>query len=271
MAVKEQKPIYALLTFSLSLAGVYCLLVLFLYLRQDSLLFYPLASDPRALERLEGSGVEFEREGVMLRGWFIKAPSPDAETIVYYGGNGEEMSRSAAPLTAIGDFNYLLVNYRGYGGSEGRPGEDALKADAIFVLTTMAERGELSLDRTHVIGRSLGSGIAIHVAAEENIRSLILVSPYDSIEAMASSIYPLFPVRLLIRHPFRALDDAPLVGARTLIIKAARDNVIPHERSDRLIEAWPGQPRIATLAGTDHNFIFTSEFYDLVGEFLAGR
>ena len=65
--------------------------------------------------------------------------------------------------------------------------------------------------------------------------------------------------------------DAPLVGARTLIIKAARDNVIPHERSDRLIEAWPGQPRIATLAGTDHNFIFTSEFYDLVGEFLAGR
>jgi hypothetical protein len=178
------------------------------------------------------------------------------------------MSRSLAAITALGDYNYLLMNYRGYGASEGRPGEAGLKADAVAILETLQGRGRMDIRRSHLIGRSLGSGIAVHVAARLEVASLVLVTPYDSISAVAAGRYPVFPIGLLIKHPFDSLADVGRIEEPTLIIKAASDRVVPHVHSDALIAAWQSPLQTLTLAGTTHNSIYSPAFYAQIGAFI---
>lgn len=249
----------------------YVALTLLLFLQQDSMLFLPRPISTEAATLYQQYAIELDHDGTRLHGWFIPSASKDNATLVYYGGNGEEMSRSLGAIRDIGDFNYLVMNYRGYGMSEGVPSELALKQDAVFILQELSQRRDIRLHRTHVMGRSLGSGIATHVASELELASLILISPYDSLEAVAASHYPIIPVSLLFRHPFRAIDDVPHITEPALILKAERDAIIPHTHTDVLIEAWQSVPRIVTLTGTNHNHIYTQQFYQEVRDFLRQR
>ncbi|MEX2327860.1 MAG: alpha/beta hydrolase [Pseudomonadales bacterium] len=249
----------------------YVALTLLLFLQQDSMLFLPRPVSTEAAMLYQRYEIELNHNGTRLHGWFVPSATKDSATLVYYGGNGEEMSRSLGAIREIGDFNYLVMNYRGYGMSEGVPSELALKQDAVFILRELSQGGDIRLRRTHLMGRSLGSGIATHVASELELASLILISPYDSLEAVAASHYPIIPVSLLFRHPFRAIDDVPNITEPTLILKAERDAIIPHRHTDALIEAWQGVHRTVTLPGTNHNHIYTPQFYQEVRNFLHQR
>lgn len=254
---------------ALLIGGLYLSACALLYFQQENILFFPRPVDPAIAGQYSDSTIEFTRAGTTLRGWFVESGNADAETIVFYGGNGDELSRSLADISALGDFNYLMVNYRGYGDSEGMPGEAELKADAIAILQSLQQQGRIDLARSHIIGRSLGSGIATHVAAQFDVASLILVTPYDSIAAVAAGRYPIFPVGLLLKHPFRSLDYVADIDEPTLIIKAEQDRIVPHVHSDALIQAWQSPLQTVTLAGTTHNSIYSPAFYQNVRAFIA--
>jgi pimeloyl-ACP methyl ester carboxylesterase len=251
------------------LAGLYLLAMALLYFLQESILFFPTPADPALAMQQGAEAVEVDHDGTVLRGWYVAASDPGADTVIFYGGNGDEMSRSLAAITALGDYNYLLMNYRGYGDSDGEPGEAALKADAVFVIQALEERGLLDSRRSHLLGRSLGSGVALHVAAQLEVASLSLLTPYDSIAAVAAGRYPLFPVGLLIRHPFDSLAYMGQVAEPTLIIKAASDRVVPTIHADALIDAWQGPVQSITLPGTTHNRIYSPDFYRHMAAFLV--
>ena len=166
------------------------------------------------------------------------------------------------------------INYRGYGASEGKPGESALTADALGDLRRGdAKRDDVDPRRIVVFGRSLGTAIAAHLAAERPVAGAILVSPYDSLAAIGRKHYPWLPVSLLLRHRFDALPDA-----KRNAHAAARDRRrVRFDHSARaLARALRRLGRAEDLAsscrGADHNDLGNDEaFWQSVAGFLAER
>src|SRR4029453_11306181 len=95
-----------------------------------------------------------------------------------------------------------------------------------------------------VMGRSLGSGVAAMLAGARPVRAAILITPFDSLAAVAAGHYPLLPVRLLLRHPFPSTDWAKRSKAPVLILAAERDTVVPAAHAQKLLQAWSGEKRI---------------------------
>ncbi|HAK51080.1 MAG TPA: hypothetical protein DCM54_04130 [Gammaproteobacteria bacterium] len=257
-----------LLNFLAIVLVLYGLLTAFIYFTQDTLLFYPSPSDPAIESRFRENEIRFSAGDDELRGWFIPASDSKRPSLIFYGGNGQELSRSINSITSLGDYNYALVNYRGYGLSTGRPTEDHLKSDALLILDTLAAKKRIDLANTIIMGRSLGTGVAIHVAANREVKGLVLISPFNSIEAIASDIYFYLPVKWLIRHPFRSIDYVTYISAPTLIIKAENDRIIPASYTSDLIDAWRGPLEVVELNGTNHNYIETPQYYDVVRRHL---
>jgi uncharacterized protein len=163
----------------------------------------------------------------------------------------------------------LLVNYRGYGLSSGRPSEAALYGDALAIYDRAVQRPDIDGHHVIVIGRSLGTGVATYVASRRQVAGVVLVSPYDSMVRVAHGVYPFLPVGLLLRHRFESDQRAPSIHAPLLALAAEQDTLIPLERSRRLVEKWAGPSRLQVLAGVDHNTIAAHpSYWPLISDFI---
>lgn len=229
----------------LMLVTAYVGAVLWMWIRQDQYLFVPRRYDP--LPEFEPYRWDRTINGLRRQGWFLDRGSDI--TVIYHGGNAEDLAGHCAVMRdGLRDANALLVNYRGYGQSEGRPGESVMVQDAIAIFDLFREETGTDPKQVFLMGRSLGSGVAIQVAAARpEVAGLILVTPYESIEAIARFQYPWLPVRGILRHPFRSIDFAPEIQMPTLVILAEHDEVIPVESGRRLGEALGGKTEIITL------------------------
>lgn len=180
-------------------------------------------------------------------------PHAGPEALVYFGGNAEDVSHNLPDLArAFPEHAVHLMHYRGYGGSGGAPSEAALFADALALF----DRVHAEHPNVLVIGRSLGSGVAIHLASVRPVARLVLVTPYDSLEGIAAGRFPVFPVRWLLRDKFDSRSYAPRVDAPTLLIGAELDEVIPPRSTELLATRFrPGIATLTVLPGTRHNTI----------------
>jgi len=232
------------------IAAVAIGLPIFLYFYQERMLFYPT---PPAISvpRPAGADVETVRlvaaDGVSLSGWFVGNRAGQrggrVPLIIYFGGNAEDVSWFVGMADRFPGHSLLVLNYRGYGGSGGRPGESALFADALLAYDYASQRSDLDPLRFVAMGRSLGSGVAVYLASQRRLAGLILVTPYDSVRALAQSIYPWLPVGLLLKHPFDSLSRAGKLSTPLLCLVAEKDQVIPQAHSRRLFEAWGGSDK----------------------------
>jgi uncharacterized protein len=173
--------------------------------------------------------------------------------VVYFGGNAEDVSWSVDTLAqAFPDRALYLPHYRGFGGSSGTPSEAALLSDALAIVDHVR--------RTHpdivIVGRSLGSAVAIAVAAQRPASRLVLVTPFDSIVAVARAYYWYVPVRWLLRDRYESVQWAPRVTVPTLIVAAAEDEQIPPRHATELLRHFrPGVATMEVIAGVGHNTI----------------
>ena len=254
-------------------------LFLLVYLAQTRLIFYPqlLAEGAaRALQRTFPRSETFELatdDGVLLRGWLVRGSAlPPWPLVIYYGGNAEEVSWLLPEFSRIPGWAALLVNYRGYGLSQGQPSEAALYRDAIAVYEQILRRADIDHLRVVIIGRSLGTGIATYLASQRAVAGVVLISPFDSMVEVASDAYPFLPVDLLLRHRFESAQRAPSIRAPLLALVAAQDALVRPERSRRLVEAWGGTARLELLNGADHNSIHLHpDYWPLITAFLKQR
>jgi pimeloyl-ACP methyl ester carboxylesterase len=243
------------------------------FLAQDRMLFLPhLAAPPRGLRPSRPvEEVDLATpEGPRVRGWFVPArgggPAP---LIVYYGGNAEDVTGQAFEPWP-GDWALALVNYRGYGASEGRPSEQALCADAEVVLDALARHPDVDATRIVLVGRSLGTGVATFVAARRPVRAVVLISPYDSMVALAGHHYPFLPARWLLRHRFDSIERAPRIMAPLLAIAGERDEVVPLASSQRLYDAWGGPKRWVAIPEANHDDLgLQPAFWEPIRAFLG--
>jgi pimeloyl-ACP methyl ester carboxylesterase len=233
-------------------AVIYFALCLVLFLAQRSFIYFPqpksVSSDKALTLNMDG-----ERIAVSIR------PSIGPDAVIYFGGNAEDVSRSLPTLAAaFPERSLYAMNYRGYGGSTGKPSETALIADALVLF----ERVHTDHPRVIVIGRSLGSGVAIHVASLRPVERLILVTPYDSLLKVAATQFRYFPLSWLMLDKFESWRYAPKITAPTRLIAAQDDEVIPLASTETLYQHLP--QFLATMIivpGVSHNTISESPEY----------
>lgn len=233
---------------------------------QERLLFYPPAAAPRPAPpegwRLEE--VRLARDGgIDLAGVLLLPPVARPPLVIYFGGNAEEVTAGAPDAARVyGTRAVLMVNYRGYGASGGRPGEKDIVADAAALYDWAARRTDIDATRIAVHGRSLGSGVAVQVAAARPVRCVVLTTPFESARDVAAEMYPWLPVGVLIRHPFDSLALAPRVKVPALMLVGEADTLIKPPHSRRLAAAWGGPVDLVAYPGFGHNDIHMNPRYD---------
>jgi pimeloyl-ACP methyl ester carboxylesterase len=206
-------------------------------------------------------------DGTRIHAWHLQA---GPALVLYFGGNAEEVSWMLEPARAeTPGMSWLLMDYRGYGQSEGSPSEKALIADALALYDHAAKLPGVDARRIYAFGRSLGSGVAVALAAERPLAGVVLVTPYDSLAAVAKRYSWYVPVDTLLRHRFASLALAPQLKAPLLCLIAGHDDVIPPEHAERLYAAWGGPKHRVQLAGASHNATDTApRFWPSIREFL---
>jgi pimeloyl-ACP methyl ester carboxylesterase len=233
---------------------VYVGLCVALFAWQRSLIYYP---QPRSLGARE-SAETFEVDGGVALQLTVR-PFPGSRAVLYFGGNGEDVSASLPSLVAAYPAREIvMLHYRGYGGSGGRPSEAAIAGDA----RALFDRVQARHPDVIVVGRSLGSGVAVRLASERPVARLVLVTPYDSLQELAQAQFRLFPVRWLLLDKFESWRHAPQVHAPTLILAAEHDEVIPGASTQRLATRFaPGVATTVTIRGATHNSISDDPAY----------
>jgi len=214
------------------------------------------------------------QDGTKLSGWLmtpqIVGPHP---AVVYFGGRSEEVSwvvRDAGKL--FPGMAVLAMNYRGYGNSGGEPGEAHMVEDGRLLYDWLAERAHVDPDKVAVVGRSLGSGVAVQVALERPVHSLVLITPYDSILAIAKRKFRAVPVEYVLQHRFESVKYAPSLKAPTYVLRAQSDDVVPHSHTDLLVAQLGKLHLDETIPDSDHmNIPYLAATQHKIAEFLTRR
>lgn len=231
-------------------------LPLAVYLMQDGLIFYrqPLPEARRAdvAKRFPAVREVFLKatDGTKLQAWHAGVGGP---LVIYFGGNAEESSWMLEELRQTPGISWLIVSYRGYGLSEGAPSEAALVSDALQWYDHALTLPGTDPKRVYAFGRSLGTGVAVALAADRPLAGVILSTPYDSLGAVARHHYGFIAVEALLKHRFDSLSKAPALRLPLLCLIAERDEVIPPEHGGRLFNAWGGPKRKVILEMAGHN------------------
>ena len=223
------------------------------YALQRSLIYYP---QPRAVTAPE-STLKLAADGEEIVVTVREVEGPRA--ILYFGGNAEDVSQNLATYSRwFPDQALYLMHYRGYGGSTGQPTERGNVADGF----ALYEKVRALHPDVAIVGRSLGSGVAIQVASRAAASRLVLITPFDSIVEIGAQLYPLLPVRWLAVDPYESGTFAPGIRIPTALIEAENDAVIPSASTRKLLGRFaPGVARLTVIEGVGHNDLETNPKY----------
>ena len=235
------------------LAVLYVGFCVVLYLKQRSFQYFPT---PRRLGPTQMAG-QFKSGDTLLQ--LTVRPHVGPGAVLYFGGNGEDVSSSVDPLiAAFPDREIVMLHYRGYGGSAGTPTEADIAADAAGLFDRVhAEHPDVI-----VIGRSLGTGVAARLASTRPVARLVLVTPYDSLVAIAQRQFWFAPVSWLLLDKYESWRYVPGIKAPVLILRAELDETIPAASTKQLAARFPaGQAQLVVVPGASHNTILDDPLY----------
>ncbi len=255
-----------------TLLAVYVVIVAAAYFLQRQLMYFP---DITRVAPAEAGVVGVEEieitrpDGVVLVAWF-RAPDPGQPTVLYFHGNGGSVAWRDGIINYWSQqgFGFLFPNYRGYGGSTGSPSEDALISDGLAAYGELERRG-VDVNSVTVYGESLGSGVAVQVAAQRKAASVVLKAPFTSTLDVARRAYPFLPVRLLMHDRYESIDHIAAIDAPLLIIHGDADTVVPFALGSRLFEAAVEPKLFHAVVGAGHNDLDTAELRELAREFIT--
>ncbi len=241
---------------------------------ESSFLYFPsrvLDAEPGAYG-LTGEEVRLAAtDGVRLHGWWLHGRGERA--LVWFHGNAGNISHRLDNAKRLVDrlgLDTLLVDYRGYGLSEGRPSEAGLYRDGLAMYDEAARRG-FSPERIVLFGRSLGAAVAVEVALARRSGAVILETPFRSVPALARELYPFVP-SFLIRSRYDVEGKVARVGAPILIVHGDRDEIVPLAHARRIYELARPPKRLYVIPGAHHNDTYLvggDRYLQVWAEFLA--
>lgn len=247
------------------------------FVLQGNLIYFPDVGR-QILLTPKDAGLDYEavwlttEDGVRIEAWYVPAPAARGAALLAHGNAGNISHRMdyALMFHHLG-YSLLLLEYRGYGRSEGKPSEEGTYADARAAWRHLvAERG-FPPERIVLVGESLGGAVVARLAAAERPGALVLSSCFVSVPELAAELYPWLPARWLARYRYDALEAIGRVSSPVLIAHSRQDEIVPFRHGERLFAAVKGPKAFLELAG-GHNdsFLFTREASrEALGRFLA--
>lgn len=255
--------------------AIYLLLAGWVYLRQDSMVYYPfpeLAGSPADI------GLDFEeawlttRDGVRIHGWYLPAPIAASATgamglervVLFCHGNAGNISHRLDSLKIFHDLglSVFIFDYRGFGQSQGKPSEQGTYLDAAAAWDYLVETRGFTPDKVVIFGRSLGGAVASHVAAGKDAAALILESTFTSLPDLGAKFYPYLPVRLLARHRYDNVAHLQDVRCPVLVVHSTEDELIPFAHGKALFAAARKPKTFLEISGGhNHGFLTSGKTY----------
>ena len=248
-----------------TLIGLYLLLALALYFFQENFIFLgePLDQDFEYHFETPFEERNFKMmDGAVINALHFKADSSKG-IIFYHHGNAGNLDRWGGIAEYFIPFGYdvLIYDYRGYGKSSGLRSEKTLHQDAQHIYEEL--RKDWTFDQIIIYGRSLGSGLACHLAANNPAQMLILETPFYSLQSMASWRFPVLPTSLLVKYEmlnWKRLQEANLP---IHIFHGTDDDIVPYWSGKKLYEAVKDKATLSTIEGAQHNNLIEFKKYRL--------
>lgn len=260
-----------------TLAAAYAVVVLFVWLTQERMIYFPqvggsVVATPAALKLAYEDVRITTADGETLAAWWVPVKDPRGTVLLLHGNAGDISSRiDYLPAFHAMGHSVLLVDYRGYGASSGRPSEAGTYADAAAAWRWLtAERGVRATDIV-LVGESLGGAIAAELAARVQPRAVLLIATFTSAVALGSEIYPWLPVRWISRFRYDTLEYLGRFRGPLLVAHSRDDEIVPFAHGERIYAAATGPRTLLEMRG-GHNeaFIFARpEWTRAVGHFLG--
>ena len=246
--------------------------LLAVWMLQRNLIFHP---DPERIApaAIGLKGVEevvLERpQGVKVLAWHAKARDGQP-TLLYFHGNAGNLAARADRIVLFQQAGYgiFMMSYRGYSGSTGSPTETDNIADALAAHAYLTAEN-VNADDIILYGESLGSGVAVQVAKQQDFGGIILDAPYTSLADVGARIYPYLPVRLAIADHYDSLSVIAQVKAPLLIVHGTDDFVIPIELGQQLFEAASEPKKFVELKGAGHSDHYGYGSFDHMRQWIA--
>lgn len=245
-------------------------LLLVMYVAQRALMYGPdtAHTSPADADFAQAGEVPLTaRDGVKILAWFVP-PRDGNPVVLYFHGNGGALADRVprfVPLVADGT-GLLALSYRGYGGSSGSPSEDGFIADANAAYDFALSK--FPADKIVLWGESIGSGVALALAAEKTVAAIILEAPFTSAADVGAKVYPFAPVRLLMKDQFRSDLRIPKVKAPLLIMHGAADAVVPVAFGERLFSLANEPKKFVRFARGGHNDLDDHGALETAKEFM---
>jgi hypothetical protein len=238
--------------------AAYLLLLAFLYFFQRNLQYLPIGKVLQTPDIFR-SEILTDADGLRFLTWYHPSPK-NGKIILYFHGNAGNISDRTTKFLSLIDagFGILAPSYRGYLGSEGKPSEDGLIKNGKAALKYLHEQGYEDSEIV-LFGESLGSGVAVQLAAEAEFGGLVLESPFSSIVSVAQSKYWFAPISLMIKDRFDSEKFAPLIKSRTLIFHGTNDQIVPFLEGKKLFEVIKSPKKFIEVQGAGH-LDFPEEF-----------
>lgn len=211
-------------------------------------------------------------DGLSLLAWYRPALDPEGATLVYFHGNAGHIGMRGAKVKPYLEAGYgvLLPSFRGYSGNPGRPSEEGLYRDARAALDYLEAAG-VEAERIVLYGESLGSGVAVEMAARKPAAALVLEAPFTSIPDVAAYRFPFMPVRYLVHDRFDSQAKIARVSAPVLIVHGERDATVPARFGRKLFAAASEPKEIRLIPKGGHNDLYDHGMAEIVLDFLARR
>ena len=251
---------------------IYVGITVVVYFYQRKLLYHPFSAE------ITGEGLihNFETinfktsDNFVLKGWFHLKNS-NKKTILFLHGNAGNLDNRIDKLNSLGsmDINFLIISWRGYSGNPGNPSEEGLYKDAMGSINWLNKKG-ISNNQIILYGESLGTAIATEIGQNDNFAGIILEAPFTSMVDMGQKIYPIFPVKFLLKDKYESKNKIKNIKSPILIMHGEVDKIVPFWMGKKMFEL-ANEPKYSYFSKyDDHMMEFNKDLINSINLFIKG-
>ena len=255
-----------------SIIIAYIVVIIFVYFYQRNLLYHPSENN------YQNDTIQFNHQEIFikvndeikLKSWIINKDLKNFKTLVFFHGNAGDLSNRIYKLNELDklNINILLISWRGFSGNEGYPTEKNLYEDAEAAVKWLNKK-KVSNSQIILYGESLGTGVAVEIASKNNFNSIILESPFTSIENSAKIYYPYLPVSFLLKDRYDSISKIKKINSPILIMHGRKDDIVPFFMGKKLFEK-ANSPKDSYFTDIDdHMMEFNSQLLNKIKDFIT--
>ena len=255
-----------------SIIIAYIVVIIFVYFYQRNLLYHPSENN------YQNDTIQFNHQEIFikvndeikLKSWIINKDLKNFKTLVFFHGNAGDLSNRIYKLNELDklNINILLISWRGFSGNEGYPTEKNLYEDAEAAIKWLNKK-KVSNSQIILYGESLGTGVAVEIASKNNFNSIILESPFTSIENSAKIYYPYLPVSFLLKDRYDSISKIKKINSPILVMHGRKDDIVPFFMGKKLFEK-ANSPKDSYFTDIDdHMMEFNSQLLNKIKDFIT--